>query len=201
MANNRMHESTAKTQRTQGNTKECPSFPDGRVRFGFHFGYGLHELQSPLKELGNFIVNLVGFGTDFFETCHFIIIQQKSPGAERHSAQSPVGHVLRPGATALVNFCRRLRPRSLAFSCFRLPLLSPCYRAPHRVRRLTLIHFKKPTVGSAIADSEFYRTRALWATPLVGGALFVRVNPHVNVATVKLYADKLSLRFLLRRWL
>jgi len=63
------------------------------------------------------------------------------------------------------------------------------------------IDLKKPMIGAIFADSELYRARALGATTLVCGAFFVRVNPHVNVAAVKHYADKLSPRLLLRRWL
>jgi len=47
-------------------------------------------------------------------------------------------------------------------------------------------------VGSAIADSEFYRTKALWATSFVSGAFFVDINSHVNAAAIELYADKFS---------
>ena len=48
-------------------------------------------------------------------------------------------------------------------------------------------------VGSAIADFEFYRAKALGATSLVCSAFFVCVNPQINVAAVKLYTDKLPL--------
>ena len=54
-------------------------------------------------------------------------------------------------------------------------------------------------VSPFASNFEFYRTVAFWATPLVGSAFFVGVNPHVGVTTVEFYADKFSLLLFLRR--
>ena len=64
----------------------------------------------------------------------------------------------------------------------------------------SLIGFKKAMVGSSFTDFKFYRSKTLGATPFVERAFLVDVNPHVNTATVELYADKLSLFFLFRRF-
>ena len=54
-------------------------------------------------------------------------------------------------------------------------------------------------VGSPLADLEFYRPKALRATPFIGSAFFVGVNPNINVAAVKLYADEFSLLLFFRQ--
>ena len=62
-----------------------------------------------------------------------------------------------------------------------------------------LIGIKKTVAHTLAADFEFDRTKTLGAAPFITSALFVDVNPHVNAAAVKFYADELSR--LLRRTL
>ena len=54
-------------------------------------------------------------------------------------------------------------------------------------------------VGAAAADGEFDGTKAFGATSFVSSTFFVNVNPDVNAAAVKFYADELSLFLYLRR--